>query len=199
MNRIMWIDKSNMLARIEAGVTGQALEAKVGGNCSPTPRMRVHSLSQAWQPNRLGVRAIERVLHLEVACVPRLDVVVLTPACAAFSVCVCVCVVCVCVVGGHSHLVRQLAEFGVCTGHTPDSYEFSTLGGWVATRCVSIFCTPSAVCWLLQCFTPPAVCSRAAGPHGLRLPSAVFPLLLCWLYAHMRVACWPPLAPAPSA
>jgi len=55
MNRIMWIDKSNMLARIEAGVTGQALEAK-------------------------------------------------------------------------------LAEFGVCTGHTPDSYEFSTLGGWVATR-----------------------------------------------------------------
>lgn len=30
MNRIIWIDKSNMLARIEAGVTGQALEAKVG-------------------------------------------------------------------------------------------------------------------------------------------------------------------------
>ena len=22
----------------------------------------------------------------------------------------------------------------VCTGHCPDSYEFSTLGGWVATR-----------------------------------------------------------------
>ena len=31
-------------------------------------------------------------------------------------------------------LEEKLAEFGVCTGHTPDSYEFSTLGGWVATR-----------------------------------------------------------------
>jgi len=55
MNRIVWIDKKNMMARIEAGVRGEALE-------------------------------------------------------------------------------KMLAEFGVCTGHTPDSYEFSTLGGWVATR-----------------------------------------------------------------
>eukprot|EP00039_Didymoeca_costata_P004813 m.76311 g.76311 ORF g.76311 m.76311 type:complete len:604 (-) comp12551_c0_seq2:3428-5239(-) len=55
MNRILWINSQNMTARIEAGVTGQALE-------------------------------------------------------------------------------RKLAEFGVCTGHTPDSYEFSTLGGWIATR-----------------------------------------------------------------
>mmetsp|Transcript_21955 Transcript_21955/g.57325 ORF Transcript_21955/g.57325 Transcript_21955/m.57325 type:complete len:629 (-) Transcript_21955:93-1979(-) len=55
MNRILWIDMENMMARIEAGVVGQALEEK-------------------------------------------------------------------------------LAEYGVCTGHTPDSYEFSTLGGWVATR-----------------------------------------------------------------
>ena len=28
----------------------------------------------------------------------------------------------------------QLAEYGVCTGHEPDSQEFSTVGGWVATR-----------------------------------------------------------------
>jgi alkyldihydroxyacetonephosphate synthase len=55
MNRILYIDKTNMVARIEAGVRGEALELK-------------------------------------------------------------------------------LAEFGVCTGHAPDSYEFSTLGGWVATR-----------------------------------------------------------------
>ena len=55
MNRIHWIDMENMMARIEAGVTGLALE-------------------------------------------------------------------------------KKLAEFGVCTGHCPDSYEFSTLGGWVATR-----------------------------------------------------------------
>ncbi|CAG5125360.1 unnamed protein product, partial [Candidula unifasciata] len=31
-------------------------------------------------------------------------------------------------------LERKLAEKGFCTGHEPDSMEFSTLGGWVATR-----------------------------------------------------------------
>lgn len=31
-------------------------------------------------------------------------------------------------------LERQLALKGFCTGHEPDSMEFSTLGGWVATR-----------------------------------------------------------------
>ncbi|XP_019378549.1 PREDICTED: alkyldihydroxyacetonephosphate synthase, peroxisomal, partial [Gavialis gangeticus] len=31
-------------------------------------------------------------------------------------------------------LERQLAERGYCTGHEPDSMEFSSLGGWVATR-----------------------------------------------------------------
>jgi len=31
-------------------------------------------------------------------------------------------------------LERQLALRGYCTGHEPDSMEFSTLGGWVATR-----------------------------------------------------------------
>ncbi|XP_066933176.1 alkyldihydroxyacetonephosphate synthase, peroxisomal-like [Clytia hemisphaerica] len=31
-------------------------------------------------------------------------------------------------------LEKKLAEFGFCTGHEPDSMEFSTLGGWVATR-----------------------------------------------------------------
>ncbi|KAL7991602.1 hypothetical protein Chor_015858, partial [Crotalus horridus] len=31
-------------------------------------------------------------------------------------------------------LERQLGESGYCTGHEPDSMEFSTLGGWVATR-----------------------------------------------------------------
>lgn len=29
---------------------------------------------------------------------------------------------------------RELKKFGYTTGHEPDSYEFSTLGGWVATR-----------------------------------------------------------------
>lgn len=28
----------------------------------------------------------------------------------------------------------QLSKFGLCTGHEPDSCEFSSLGGWVATR-----------------------------------------------------------------
>jgi len=31
-------------------------------------------------------------------------------------------------------LEKKLNEFGYCTGHEPDSMEFSTLGGWVATR-----------------------------------------------------------------
>ncbi|EDV20917.1 uncharacterized protein TRIADDRAFT_31058, partial [Trichoplax adhaerens] len=31
-------------------------------------------------------------------------------------------------------LEQQLAEYGFCTGHEPDSMEFSSLGGWVATR-----------------------------------------------------------------
>lgn len=31
-------------------------------------------------------------------------------------------------------LERQLNEKGVCIGHEPDSLEFSSLGGWVATR-----------------------------------------------------------------
>eukprot|EP00042_Codosiga_hollandica_P036090 m.272685 g.272685 ORF g.272685 m.272685 type:complete len:613 (+) comp54801_c0_seq1:13-1851(+) len=55
MNKILWIDKDNMLARVQAGVVGSALE-------------------------------------------------------------------------------KKLAEYGVCTGHEPDSQEFSTVGGWVATR-----------------------------------------------------------------
>ena len=28
----------------------------------------------------------------------------------------------------------ELAKYGVCSGHEPDSIEFSTLGGWIATR-----------------------------------------------------------------
>lgn len=28
----------------------------------------------------------------------------------------------------------KLNESGYCTGHEPDSMEFSSLGGWVATR-----------------------------------------------------------------
>lgn len=31
-------------------------------------------------------------------------------------------------------LEKRLAEKGFCTGHEPDSMEFSSLGGWVATR-----------------------------------------------------------------
>ncbi|KAI0207104.1 Alkyldihydroxyacetonephosphate synthase, peroxisomal [Lamellibrachia satsuma] len=31
-------------------------------------------------------------------------------------------------------LERRLAEKGYCTGHEPDSIEFSSVGGWVATR-----------------------------------------------------------------
>uniref|UniRef100_A0A7N4NRS8 Alkylglycerone-phosphate synthase n=1 Tax=Sarcophilus harrisii TaxID=9305 RepID=A0A7N4NRS8_SARHA len=31
-------------------------------------------------------------------------------------------------------LERQLKESGYCTGHEPDSQEFSTVGGWVSTR-----------------------------------------------------------------
>ena len=31
-------------------------------------------------------------------------------------------------------LERDLAAMGLCTGHEPDSMEFSSLGGWVATR-----------------------------------------------------------------
>ena len=30
--------------------------------------------------------------------------------------------------------ILQLSEKGFCTGHEPDSMEFSSLGGWVATR-----------------------------------------------------------------
>lgn len=33
-----------------------------------------------------------------------------------------------------THLEEKLKEHGVCTGHEPDSQEFSTVGGWVATR-----------------------------------------------------------------
>jgi alkyldihydroxyacetonephosphate synthase len=31
-------------------------------------------------------------------------------------------------------LEKLLAQLGVCVGHEPDSLEFSSLGGWVATR-----------------------------------------------------------------
>ena len=31
-------------------------------------------------------------------------------------------------------LEEQLKQHGVCCGHEPDSYEFSTLGGWISTR-----------------------------------------------------------------
>ncbi|XP_076331307.1 alkyldihydroxyacetonephosphate synthase, peroxisomal-like [Tachypleus tridentatus] len=55
MNKILWVDKDNLLAHIEAGIIGEDLD-------------------------------------------------------------------------------KKLAEYGLCTGHEPDSYEFSSLGGWVATR-----------------------------------------------------------------
>ena len=32
------------------------------------------------------------------------------------------------------HIVSQLAEYGFTMGHEPDSIEFSTLGGWIATN-----------------------------------------------------------------
>jgi len=31
-------------------------------------------------------------------------------------------------------LERGLMKYGLCTGHEPDSSEFSTLGGWISTR-----------------------------------------------------------------
>mmetsp|Transcript_7168 Transcript_7168/g.8596 ORF Transcript_7168/g.8596 Transcript_7168/m.8596 type:complete len:409 (+) Transcript_7168:364-1590(+) len=31
-------------------------------------------------------------------------------------------------------LERDLNKYGVCTGHEPDSSEFSTMGGWISTR-----------------------------------------------------------------
>ena len=31
-------------------------------------------------------------------------------------------------------LERDLKQYGVCSGHEPDSMEFSTLGGWISTR-----------------------------------------------------------------
>lgn len=31
-------------------------------------------------------------------------------------------------------LERELNNLGYTSGHEPDSYEFSSLGGWVATR-----------------------------------------------------------------
>lgn len=31
-------------------------------------------------------------------------------------------------------LERDLKKYGVCSGHEPDSSEFSTLGGWISTR-----------------------------------------------------------------
>lgn len=31
-------------------------------------------------------------------------------------------------------LEHHLSKFGLCVGHEPDSFEFSTLGGWVATK-----------------------------------------------------------------
>ena len=54
------------------------------------------------------------------------DLVIKLGLCVSMS-CVCVCV-CVCVI------FTQLNESGYCTGHEPDSMEFSSLGGWVATR-----------------------------------------------------------------
>ena len=32
-------------------------------------------------------------------------------------------------------LIAKLKEYGCTSGHEPDSVEFSTAGGWVATRC----------------------------------------------------------------
>jgi alkyldihydroxyacetonephosphate synthase len=55
MNHIVWVDKGNMIARVESGIIGTDLET-------------------------------------------------------------------------------ELSKYGVCTGHEPDSVEFSTLGGWIATR-----------------------------------------------------------------
>jgi alkyldihydroxyacetonephosphate synthase len=31
-------------------------------------------------------------------------------------------------------IVSKLAKFGLVLGHEPDSAEFSTMGGWIATR-----------------------------------------------------------------
>lgn len=38
------------------------------------------------------------------------------------------------VLSSSSSSSSQLNESGYCTGHEPDSMEFSSLGGWVATR-----------------------------------------------------------------
>lgn len=47
-------------------------------------------------------------------------------------------------------LERELGKLGFTTGHEPDSYEFSSLGGWVATRAsgkvYSIYCDPVNTC-----------------------------------------------------
>lgn len=35
---------------------------------------------------------------------------------------------------GGKDLEAELERYGVCSGMEPDSYEFSTLGGWISTR-----------------------------------------------------------------
>jgi len=36
-------------------------------------------------------------------------------------------------------LERELEKYGVMVGHEPDSMEFSSVGGWVATRASGIY------------------------------------------------------------
>ncbi|MBK8303774.1 MAG: FAD-dependent oxidoreductase [Chloracidobacterium sp.] len=43
------------------------------------------------------------------------------------------------------HIMSELAKYGVSMGHEPDSVEFSTLGGWIATNASGMKRTSTAI------------------------------------------------------
>ncbi|CAL4068319.1 unnamed protein product, partial [Meganyctiphanes norvegica] len=67
-------------------------------------------------------------------------------------------------------LERRLRAQGYTTGHEPDSYEFSSLGGWVATRASgmkkNIYGNIEDIVVLVKCVTPRGTVERhTAGPR----------------------------------
>ena len=61
--------------------------------------------------------------------------------------------------------IPQLGNYGLCTGHEPDSMEFSSLGGWVATRASGMKKNVYGNIEDLVSSSSCSVCSLLALPH----------------------------------
>ena len=115
MNKVLWVNAEDGIAKIEAGATGRVIqEVRKGG------RAKRAVLETSSEESDADVETVATSLRLITNGIPHSQLLAAEGGvCSALFT---------------NTRTQELKKLGLTMGHQPDSYEFSTLGGWVATR-----------------------------------------------------------------